>query len=85
MERVTGVDGKHASPRSVLTGHVTGVECVSVSGDQGLVVSASRGSQVLLHRVTGEIVRKIRYGNNSDMNKYSYLDSILLDSILLCF
>ena len=32
-----------------------------VSGEQGVVVSAARDSPILLHRVTGELVRKIRY------------------------
>ena len=50
-----------ASARSVLTGHVGQVECVHVSGEQGTVVSASRNSPILLHRVTGELIRKIKY------------------------
>ncbi|XP_063688636.1 lipopolysaccharide-responsive and beige-like anchor protein isoform X2 [Bolinopsis microptera] len=60
IQRVTGIDGKHASARSVLTGHVGQVECVHVSGEQGTVVSASRTSPILLHRVTGELIRKIK-------------------------
>ncbi|KAL5271329.1 hypothetical protein ACHWQZ_G001835 [Mnemiopsis leidyi] len=60
LQRVSGIDGRHASARSVLTGHVGQVECVHVSGEQGSVVSASRNSPILLHRVTGELIRKIK-------------------------
>jgi len=58
-QRVMGVDGKNASPRSVLTGHVEAIEAVYVCSDQGCVVSASKHSPLLLHRVTGQLIRTI--------------------------
>ena len=72
-----------ASPRSVITGHLEQVDCVAINGDQGCVLSASRNSTLLLHKITGELLRKIEYVGIVHIIRNNDLASIVLTSYLV--
>ena len=72
-----------ASPRSVITGHLEQVDCVAINGDQGCVLSASRNSTLLLHKITGELLRKIEYVGIFHIIRNNDLASIVFTSYLV--
>ena len=52
-------DEENPTARAVLTGHNTTVVCCAVCAEIGLISSASRDGPVLIHTITGDLLRSL--------------------------
>jgi len=56
---IVSVSDENPSARATLTGHDTEITCVAVCAELGLVASGSREGPVLLHTITGDLLRTL--------------------------
>ena len=67
------IPGEYPIAKAILMGHEACVNCVSACSELGIVVSASNISNILVHLINGEFVRRISLSPNIVNN--SHLDS----------
>ena len=53
------IPGEYPMAKAILMGHESTVKCVTTSSELGIVVSTSDISQILVHLINGEFVRRI--------------------------